>query len=156
MCKIDIASIDQGRFLTSLVSKNLRNTNFNLMFNSLKLIKCEKDLKSEYISDSIISQFTWISPALKKDRIRNTCTFLHLFAMRIGIWAIGFDVTHFISSDICQLRYPCIQFDRLRRLWHYCCSFSTWSIEFRQRHSISTWLIEFRQVALGFDLAYFI
>ena len=48
---------------------------FNLMFNSLKQVKCEKDLKSEKISDSIISQLTWISPELKKDRIRNIFTF---------------------------------------------------------------------------------
>ena len=48
---------------------------FNLMFNALKQIKYEKDLKSDYISDSIISQFTWISPELKKDRIRNIFTF---------------------------------------------------------------------------------
>ena len=41
---------------------------FTLMFNALKQIKHEKDLKSDYISDSIISQFTWISPELKKDR----------------------------------------------------------------------------------------
>ena len=48
---------------------------FNLMFNALKQIKYEKDLKSDYISESIISQFTWISPELKKDRIRNIFTF---------------------------------------------------------------------------------
>ena len=48
---------------------------FNLMFNALKQIKYEKDMKSDYISDSIISQFTWISPELKKDGIRNIFTF---------------------------------------------------------------------------------
>ena len=48
---------------------------FNLMFNALKQIKYEKDLKSDYISDSMISKFTWISPELKKDRIRNIFTF---------------------------------------------------------------------------------
>ena len=48
---------------------------FNLMFNTLKQIKYEKDLKNDYISDSNISEFTWISPELKKDRIRNIFTF---------------------------------------------------------------------------------
>ena len=48
---------------------------FNLILNALKQIKYEKDLKSDYISDSIISQFTWILPELKKDRIRNIFTF---------------------------------------------------------------------------------
>ena len=81
---------------------------------------------------------------------------LHLFAMRIGIWAIGFGVTHLISSSIMPVRHPRIQFDRLHWLWHYCCSFSTWSIGFRQRHFISTWFIEFRKAALGFGMPYFI
>ena len=35
---------------------------FNLMINALEQIKYEKDLKSDCISDSIISQFTWSSP----------------------------------------------------------------------------------------------
>ena len=48
---------------------------FKLVIKSLKQIKCEKDLKSEYISDSIISQFIWISSELRKDRIRNIFTF---------------------------------------------------------------------------------
>ena len=80
---------------------------------------------------------------------------LHLFTMRIGIWAIGFGVTHLISSSIMPVRHPRIQFDRLRWLWHYCCSFSTWSIGFRQRHFLSTWFIEFRKAALGFGMVYF-
>ena len=99
-------------------------------------------------------------------RCTGVCTYLvpwhtsskcvHLFAMRIGIWATGFGVTHLISSSIMPVRHPRIQFDRLHWLWHYCCSFSTWSIGFRQRHFISTWFIEFRKAALGFGMPYFI
>ena len=31
---------------------------------------------------------------------------IHLFEMRIGIWAIGFGVTHLISSSIMPVRHP--------------------------------------------------
>ena len=56
---------------------------FNLMFNHLKQIKYKKSLKSEYISDSILSQFRWNSGELNNDTIRNIITFKIIFLLNL-------------------------------------------------------------------------